>query len=90
MKKTTAIIVALILLHFIFFAQIKTAADSIPVLLCKQWIADYAMIGNMKIDKLPGTATPDHQFNENKMVVISSNESKDKKTGTWSYDSIKR
>lgn len=90
MKKAAAIIVKLIFLHFISFAQIKTPADSISALLCKQWVVDYAMMGNMKIDKLPGTSTPDYQFNENKTVLMSSTQGKDKKTGTWSYDSNKK
>jgi hypothetical protein len=90
MKKATAVLIILTLLHFTSFAQIKTPVDSISTLLCKQWVVDYAMMGNMKIGKPPGTSTPDYQFNENKKVVVSSGQTKDKTTGTWSYDSNKK
>ena len=62
------------------------SADSIATLLCKKWEVDYAMMGGMKIGKIPGATEINQEFNKDKTFIMTSNDLKEKTTGTWAYD----
>ncbi len=84
-------IVALIFSGAKSFSQtISLPADSISTLLCKKWEVDYAMMGGMKIGKLPGAPEMNYEFSKDKTFMMTSNDPKDKKKGTWFYDSKKK
>ena len=70
--------------------HINLSKDSIAVLLCKKWEVNYAMMGGMKIGKIPGAAEINYEFNKDKTFLMTSNNPKDKTNGTWSYDDKKK
>ena len=74
----------------LFAQNITIPADSIPALLCKQWEVDYAIMGGMKIGRMPGATEINYEFKKDKTVLITTNDRKDVKKGTWSYDPKKK
>jgi hypothetical protein len=88
MKKIIATcIIALIVSSTSLFAQnITIPLDSIQGLLCKKWEVDYAVMGGMKIGRMPGASEISYEFNKDKTFIMTSNDRKEKKKGTWSYD----
>ncbi len=73
-----------------FSQTINLSADSIATLLCKKWEVDYAMMGNMKIGKIPGATEINYEFNMDKTFLMTSKDPKDKTKGTWAYDTKKK
>ena len=92
MKKFICItIISFFLLSTNSFSQtINLSADSIATLLCKKWEVDYAMMGNMKIGKIPGATEINYEFNMDKTFLMTSKDPKDKTKGTWAYDTKKK
>jgi hypothetical protein len=92
MKKFICItIISLFLISMNSFSQtINLSADSIATLLCKKWEVDYAMMGNMKIGKIPGATEINYEFNMDKTFLMTSKDPKDKTKGTWAYDTKKK
>ena len=92
MKKIIALcIIALTISGGSLFAQdITIPADSIPSLLCKKWEVDYAIMGGMKIGRMPGAAEINYEFRKDKTFILSGSDPKDSKKGTWSYDPKKK
>jgi len=73
-----------------FSQTIDMSADSIATLLCKKWEVNYAMMGNMKIGRMPGAAEIIYEFNKDKTFLLTSNDPKKKTKGTWVYDTKKK
>src|SRR5690606_8445841 len=73
-----------------FSQTIDLPADSITTLLCKKWEVDYAMMGNMKIGRIPGATEINYEFNKDNTFLMTSNDPKDKTKGTWAYDTKKK
>ena len=92
MKKIIFIgIITLLLSSKKSFSQtIDLSADSITTLLCKKWEVAYAIMGNMKIGRIPGATEINHEFNKDKTLLMTSNDPKDKTKGTWAYDAKKK
>ena len=64
-------------------------ADSIPALLCKKWIAQYTMMGEVKISPKPGVPVPVFDFKKDKSLLFSGGDAAPAK-GNWAYDRTKR
>jgi len=92
MKKAFLIvIVAFLFSNSQSFSQtIDLSADSIAVLLCKKWEADYVLMGNMKITPKPGAAQINYQFNKDKTFLLTISKKKETTNGTWVFDSKKK
>lgn len=91
MKKLICIgIITLILSNTSFGQSIKLPLDSITTFLCKKWEVNYAIMGGMKIGRIPGAPEINYEFNKDKTFLMTSNDPKDKTKGTWSYDSKKK
>ena len=92
MKKFICIIfISFLLLSTNSFSQtINLSTDSITTLLCKKWEVDYAMMGNMKIGRIPGATEINYEFNKDKTFLLTSKDPKDKTKGTWAYDTKKK
>jgi hypothetical protein len=92
MKKFTCLsIIALILSTNSAFSQnINIPADSVTNLLCKKWEMDYAMMGGMKIGKMPGATESNYEFKKDKTFILTSNNNSPAGKGTWSYDQSKK
>lgn len=73
-----------------FSQSINIPEDSVAKLLCKKWKMDYAMMGGMKIGKMPGAAESNYEFNKDKNFELTSNTNSAKTKGTWSYDQNKK
>lgn len=73
-----------------FSQTIDLPADSVATLLCKKWEVDYAMMGNMKIGRIPGSTEINYQFNSDKTFLMTSSDPKDNAKGTWAYDAKKK
>lgn len=73
-----------------FSQSIDLPADSITTLLCKKWEVDYAMMGNMKIGRIPSATEINYEFNKDKTFLMTSNDPKEKTKGTWAYDAKKK
>ena len=92
MKKFICIIfISFLLLSTNSFSQtINLSTDSITTLLCKKWEVDYAMMGNMKIGRIPDATEINFEFYKDKSLLLTSNDSKVKTKGTWAYDTKKK
>ena len=73
-----------------FGQTINLSADSITTLLCKKWEVDYAIMGNMKIGRMPGATEINFEFNKDKTFLMTSTDPTDKTKGTWAYDTKKK
>jgi len=76
--------------HSLFAQNINVPLDSVQTILCKKWEVDYVLMGGMKIGRIPGAAEINYEFNKDKTFLMTSNDPKDKKKGTWSYDPKKK
>jgi hypothetical protein len=92
MKKIICIsVISLLFLSTNSFSQkIDLSTDSIATLLCKKWEVNYAMMGDMKIGKVPGATEINYEFNKDRTFLMTSNDPKDKTKGTWAYDTKKK
>lgn len=92
MKKS--IITLFILLFFtqsVLLAQtITTPKDSIERYICRSWEVDYAMLGGMKIGRMPGAEEINYEFKKDKTFVSTNDKGKTILKGTWIYDARKR
>lgn len=73
-----------------FSQTVNLPADSVASLLCNKWEVNYAMVGNMKIGKMPGATEINYEFNKDNTFLMTSNDPKDKTKGTWAYDEKKK
>jgi hypothetical protein len=92
MKKIIFIsIISFLLLSTNSFSQkIDLPTDSIATLLCKKWEVNYAMMGNIKIGKIPGATEINYEFNKDNTFLMTRNDHKDKTKGTWVYEIKKK
>lgn len=92
MKKITCLGVVIFIFAstYSFGQTIDLPPDSVAALLCKRWEVDYALMGDMKIGRIPGAAELNYEFNKDKTFVLTSNDPKNKKKGTWAYDTKKK
>jgi hypothetical protein len=74
----------------LFAQNISIPFDSIQTLLCKKWEVDYAVMGGMKVGRMPGAEEINYEFNKDRTFIISGKDPKEKKKGTWSYDPKKK
>jgi hypothetical protein len=74
----------------LFAQNINISADSISTLLCKKWELDYALMGGMKIQRMPGATEMNLEFNKDKTFIKTGKDPKDKTKGAWSYDPKKK
>lgn len=51
---------------------------------------DYAMMGGMKIGKMPGATESNYEFKKDKTFILTSNNNSPAGKGTWSYDQSKK
>jgi len=73
-----------------FSQSINISGDSVTKLLCKKWQMDYAMVGGMKIGKMPGATESNYEFNKDKTFILTGNNNSTKTKGTWDYDLSKK
>ena len=84
-------ILALLLSGTQSFGQtINLSADSITTLLCKKWEVDYAIMGDIKIGRMPGAGEINYEFKKDKTFIMTTNDPTDKTKGTWAYDTKKK
>ncbi|HEX4849170.1 MAG TPA: lipocalin family protein [Puia sp.] len=91
--KFNATIISMILLissSNSFCQAINLEGDSLKNLLCKQWKMDYAIMGGMRIDKMPGAAETNFEFKNDGTFIQTTNISSQKTKGGWSYDKNKK
>ena len=74
----------------LFGQSISMSTDSVETLLCKKWEVDYAMMGGMKIGRIPGASEINYEFKKDKTLMMTSDDPDDKTKGTWNYDSKKK
>jgi hypothetical protein len=92
MKKTIcACSITFLLSGSVAFGQnINLPNDSIATLLCKKWEVDYAIMGGLKIGRIPGANEINYEFRKDNTFLMTTNDPKEKTKGTWSYDSKKK
>ncbi len=92
MKQFTCIFVAALICstNTSFSQNINLPVDSVTNLLCKKWQMDYAMMGGMKIGKMPGATESNYEFKKDKTFILTSNNNSPAGKGTWSYDQSKK
>lgn len=66
--------------------SISLLSDSIATLLCKKWEVDYAMMGWMKIGRIPGATDINYEFNKDKTFTITSDDAKRNQLARGAYD----
>ena len=92
MKK---IICPVIICLFIFCSgavaqNINLSADSVSLFLCKQWKVDHALVGTMKMKRVPGKSALDYEFKPDNTFYTTGSNPGDKGKGTWKYDSTRK
>ena len=92
MKQFTCIFVIVLICstNTLFSQTINLPVDSVTNLLCKKWQMDYAMMGGMKIGKMPGATESNYEFKKDKTFILTSNNNSPAGKGTWSYDQSKK
>lgn len=70
--------------------NIAIPSDSIQRLLCNKWEVDYAIMGGMKIGRMPGASEINYAFNKDKTFIMIGSSPKEMKKGTWRYDPKKK
>jgi hypothetical protein len=92
MKKFLCLCVTLFLLSGsrLLAQEISLKLDSVTSLLCKKWEIDYAMMGGMKIGRMPNATEVNLEFFNDKTVLITGNSPKDKFKGKWNYITAKK
>jgi len=92
MKKS--IILTLVTFFFSFttsFCQnIDLPVDTVTTLLCDKWEVDYALVGGMKIARMPSAPEINYEFKKDKTFIITGSDPNNKAKGTWNYDSKKK
>ncbi|HLK28056.1 MAG TPA: DUF4923 family protein [Puia sp.] len=73
-----------------FCQTIDVQEDSLKNLLCKKWQMDYAMMGGMKINKMPSAAEANFEFKKDGTFIETTNKDSKKINGTWIYDKNKK
>lgn len=59
--------------------------DSLTAFLCKKWEINYAIMGGMKIERLPTAAQVNYEFLTDKTFTITGNDGTQKVKGSWTY-----
>jgi hypothetical protein len=92
MKRLLCICVVLFLLSGtrLLAQDINLKSDSVVSLLCKKWEIDYAMMGGMKIGRMPNATEMNFEFFSDKTFLITGSSPKDKTKGIWSYVPAKK
>jgi hypothetical protein len=65
---------------------ISMSADSVTILLCRQWEQSYVLFGGQKIATTPESMKVYHDYKPNHTLLISNNKDSTKIKGTWNYD----
>ncbi len=71
-------------------AQITTPKDSLEFYLCKSWEVDYAMLGGMKIGRMPGATEINYEFKKDKTYLLFDKDAVRTGKGTWEFDPKKK
>ena len=69
---------------------ISMSADSVSILLCRQWERNYLLLGKQKISTGPGEANVFTDFKPDHTYLLCDNNGGDTTKGTWSYDPVKK
>ncbi|MNE09693.1 hypothetical protein D3C80_1023790 [compost metagenome] len=72
-----------------FSQSIDLPTDTVTALLCSKWEVNYALIGGMKIGRMPGATEIKYEFNKDGTILLTSTNPNKKAKGTWVYDSKK-
>jgi hypothetical protein len=78
-------LLALILISGAVYSQNITKKESINQNLCKTWIADYAMMGGLKVEKMGQMKSLTYTFKADNTYVANGTVS-----GKWQYNSKKK
>ncbi|MCF6132088.1 hypothetical protein [Flavobacterium wongokense] len=78
-------LIVLLLISGAVYSQSVTKKETINKLLCKTWIADYAMMNNKKIQKMGQMKTLTYTFKTDHTYTAN-----EKISGTWSYNGKKK
>ena len=93
MKKRSFILffVCFILFGGALYAQkIDMPSNRLEELLCRKWVASYAMLGGMRIDQKPGATAINYEFKRDKAFILTGGQPGKPLNGTWRYDSEKK
>jgi hypothetical protein len=69
--------------------SISMSADSVKLLLCKQWESKYILLGGSKIAMTPGQQIY-YDFKSNNTYLLYDSHDSAKTAGTWSFDPKKK
>jgi hypothetical protein len=87
MKKIAVVFALIISCQFSVKAQEITLKPSkLESVLCKRWQVEYAKMGEMKIEQIPGATDFDLLFDKNGTYQVIKTDSEDSQSGTWTYD----
>lgn len=73
-----------------FSQSIDLPTDSITALLCSKWEINYALIGGIKIGRMPGAEEINYEFKKDRTLILTGKNPNDKVKGTWAYDPKKK
>jgi hypothetical protein len=90
MKKLLFILTIACSASSVFAQKIELPADKLQAMLCKKWQTSYSMLGNMRIDKMPGAPTVTFEFRKDGTFVSTNDKSPDVAKGTWKYAPAKK
>ncbi len=91
MKRTSIFLLFLCFIsnHAVLHAQkVDMPQSRLEALLCRKWVASYALMGEMRIDPKPGTPMMNFEFKNDKTFIMTVNQQTSK--GTWSYNAGKK
>lgn len=78
-------LVILLLLSGTVYSQNVTKKETINQLLCKTWIADYAMLNGLKVEKMGQMKSLEYTFKADGTYLANKTVS-----GTWKYNAGKK
>ena len=65
-------------------------ADSVAILLCKNWERSYMLLGKQKIDMSSAAGQTNYDFRTDNTFLTYDNHGSEKIKGTWIYDQTKK
>ena len=92
MKTTVLFLVFSCLIGFgnaLHAQTINMPADRLEDLLCKKWVAAYALMGTMRVEPGPGAVQIMYEFKRDNTFLLTNNQQGKTTQGTWNYDSGK-
>lgn len=85
-----AIIALLVFCSTAVAQNINLSADSVALFLCKKWQFEYALLGTMKMNRIPGPVATNYEFIQDKTFYSTGSNAGSSGKGAWSYDSTRK